>query len=301
MEPKRIVTHTDFDGVVCAVLLKEVFSINTITFTEPWLIQNGSFSAEPGDVFADLPFPQEGCAHWFDHHEPATPIPEVTTYHLDVTEPSCAGYIYRLFENTVDLTKYTTLVVDADKIDSANYTREDLENYSPAEKLSRCLARSRENHEFLSLIVDLLTTMTCEEVLEHPQVAKKWEEQEREQSTAWKKSSPYIRTTEPLFHLDLSDSDEEIHGFDRYEPFLKYPKCTFTVRIRRKHAKDPSALIISVGKNIFVGQSNIHIGRLLQKFGGGGHKNVGGCPATPENKEKVISSILHALENAKIH
>ena len=53
----RIVTRPDFDGVVCAVLLREAIDDNLpIFWAEPGDMQQGLVDVRTGDIVANLPF-----------------------------------------------------------------------------------------------------------------------------------------------------------------------------------------------------------------------------------------------------
>ena len=64
----RIVTHSDFDGIVSAAICAYIFNINRFYFTGPRIIQEARVSVTQNDIVCDLPYPLE-CGLWFDHHE----------------------------------------------------------------------------------------------------------------------------------------------------------------------------------------------------------------------------------------
>src|SRR5436189_5094122 len=63
----RLVTRSDFDGLVCAALLKELGMLDDIQFVHPKDMQDGKVEIGPGDITTNLPYvPGVGLA--FDHH-----------------------------------------------------------------------------------------------------------------------------------------------------------------------------------------------------------------------------------------
>ena len=69
----RIVTRPDFDGIVCAVLLRRALNLtNEIKWMEPNEIQSGEAQIMEGDIISNLPYSPE-CSFWFDHHVSNTP------------------------------------------------------------------------------------------------------------------------------------------------------------------------------------------------------------------------------------
>ena len=65
---KRLVTRSDFDGLVCAMLLKEMDLIDEIKFVHPKDVQDGIVELSENDITTNLPYDKRvGLA--FDHHE----------------------------------------------------------------------------------------------------------------------------------------------------------------------------------------------------------------------------------------
>src|SRR5918997_694959 len=63
----RLVTRSDFDGLVCAALLKEVGIIDEILFVPPKDVQDGTVELGPDDITTNIPYRPE-VALSFDHH-----------------------------------------------------------------------------------------------------------------------------------------------------------------------------------------------------------------------------------------
>ena len=61
----RLVTRSDFDGLVCGALLKEAGIIDTWMFAHPKDLQDGLVEINENDCLANVPY-VEGCGLWFD-------------------------------------------------------------------------------------------------------------------------------------------------------------------------------------------------------------------------------------------
>ncbi len=70
----RLVTRSDFDGLVCAVLLKHLDMIEDIKFVHPKDMQDGKIEIDDNDITTNLPY-VDGVHIAFDHHLSATPQP----------------------------------------------------------------------------------------------------------------------------------------------------------------------------------------------------------------------------------
>ena len=68
---KRLVTRSDFDGLVCAMILKDKGIIDEIKFVHPKDVQDGKVDLSENDITTNLPFdPRAGLV--FDHHDMTT-------------------------------------------------------------------------------------------------------------------------------------------------------------------------------------------------------------------------------------
>ena len=67
----RLVTRSDFDGLVCAVLLKELDLIDDISFVHPKDMQDGVVPITDRDITTNLPY-VDGAHLVFDHHASET-------------------------------------------------------------------------------------------------------------------------------------------------------------------------------------------------------------------------------------
>ena len=63
----RLITRSDFDGLVSAVLLKELGLIDEILFVHPKDMQDGKIAVTNRDITTNLPY-VEGVHLAFDHH-----------------------------------------------------------------------------------------------------------------------------------------------------------------------------------------------------------------------------------------
>ena len=63
----RLVTRSDFDGLIAALLLKELDLINEIKFVHPKDVQDGLIDIQSGDIITNLPY-AKNASYVFDHH-----------------------------------------------------------------------------------------------------------------------------------------------------------------------------------------------------------------------------------------
>ena len=63
----RLVTRSDFDGLVCAALLKHLDMLDDVKFVHPKDVQDGKVELGAGDITTNLPY-HPGVHIAFDHH-----------------------------------------------------------------------------------------------------------------------------------------------------------------------------------------------------------------------------------------
>ena len=304
MSFSRIVAHTDFDGLIAAFLIRDMFGVEDIVFTDPWLIQKKEFDIKKGDVIVDLPY-DERCSLWIDHHksneEDADILrkekPEKVVF--DSSEPSCPGLIYTHYKEDFPFLKeplMQEMIRAANKIDSASFTREDLENPDVWGCLSMTLRSDdkKKDDEYKLLLLNLLSFQDPKKILEQSLVKKRLDEVLllRERARNVLEEHAYVDEKHPVVILDLVDVDEKV---PRFEPYLMFPKAAVSITI--KDIRDePSRLKVSVGKNIFYeNETNFDIGAIMKEYGGGGHAVVGGCSILRSEKEAFLSDVIDKL------
>ena len=94
----RLVTRSDFDGLVCAVLLKELGMIDEIDFVHPKDMQDNRIPITGRDIITNLPY-VPGCHLAFDHHlsETSRIDTKPTNHIIDPDSPSAARIVYKHF------------------------------------------------------------------------------------------------------------------------------------------------------------------------------------------------------------
>ena len=125
----RLVTRSDFDGLVCAALFKELNMIDEVLFVHPKDMQDGKVEIRPGDITTNLPY-VEGCQLVFDHHESEIArlkAKRTFNYIIDPTAPSAARVVYNFYGGGSSFPRISRDMMDAvDKADSARFTREEI-------------------------------------------------------------------------------------------------------------------------------------------------------------------------------
>lgn len=290
----RIVTRPDFDGIVCAVLLSEKEKITeSVKWVEPHEIQQGMIGIKKGDIIANLPYDNR-CSMWFDHHY-SNRIEKPFSGSFMIA-PSAAGVVFSYYEGKFKK-DYAELAEETDKIDSAQLSMDEVlypEKY-PYILLSMTISNhSLSDESYWNRLVHLLTDYDISGVMNDADV-KKRREKVIENNRVYK--SVLIENTVLNKHISITDLrlfDDAPEG-NRFLVYSLYPDAAVSVKIRYDDiAKEKIA--VSIGHSIFNPGCRVNVGRMLIKFGGGGHRGAGACrfPATKAGEyiPEIISILL---------
>jgi hypothetical protein len=292
----RIVTRPDFDGVVCAVLLQAAEPIDAPTcWIEPSAIQKGTAPIQPGDILANLPYDPR-CSLWFDHHvSNRIQVPFRGAWRV---APSAAGVIHDFYRDRFT-TDFGLLVQQADKIDAADLSREEVlaPERHPFLLLSMTITGRRTDAAYWDHLVALLGHRPARAPIDDPTVAARCR-QAVEDNRVYRRF--LLDHTEVRGHVALTDLRpyEDVPEGNRFLCYALFPQCIVQVRIRRDPV-DRQRVSLSAGHSIFNRGCRVNIGLMLAAFGGGGHRGAGGCSLAANEADTQLERILAILMENK--
>jgi oligoribonuclease NrnB/cAMP/cGMP phosphodiesterase (DHH superfamily) len=291
----RIVTRPDFDGIVCAVLLKEALAITKpVKWVEPNRMHLGEVDIRKGDIIANLAYDRR-CSLWFDHH--SSNRIEIPFQGSFMIAPSAARVIYDFFEKKLK-GNFRELVEAADKIDSADLNRDEVlapEKY-PYIMLADTISSMKGNDRaYWDLLVNLFRDSDIKSILQHPLVREHAVQAQAENQQYKKILQEHTRMVNRISITDLRMFNPTPTG-NRFLVFSLFPESIVNIKIRR-HDRDGNRLIVSVGHSIFNKTCRSDVGKLCAKFGGGGHFGAGSCSFPAADFEKNLNQILRILSS----
>jgi oligoribonuclease NrnB/cAMP/cGMP phosphodiesterase (DHH superfamily) len=291
----RIVTRPDFDGVVCAVLLKDALEIDKATlWVQPSEMQRGEIDIKDGDVIANLPY-HKNCSLWFDHHFSNRPdFPVAGAFEI---APSAAGIIYKYYRKKL-AKDYDELIHQTDRIDSADLILDEIlrpENH-PYVHLSMTIAGDDpEKEKYWDHLVNLLRTQTVDKVMADPMVKKRAEQVVADNLAYEKALKAHTTMVEQVSVTDFRELNSAPDG-NRFLVYSLFPDCTVNVKIVYK---DPDLASIKVGHSILNKGCNVNVGKMLSLFEGGGHPGAGACRFSREKAPDYLKRIIEILVENK--
>ncbi len=304
-EKYRLVTRSDFDGLVCAVLLREMELIDDIVFVHPKDMQDGLVEITGRDITTNLPFVAE--AHLaFDHHHSETIRNEGTApnHIIDGDAPSAARVVYDHFGGAERFPAVAADMMDAvDKADSAMYELNDIifpEKWALLNFVMDArtgLGRFRDfrisNYQLMMELIEYCRSHDIDDILELPDV-KERTELYMEHDGPFKEQIKRCSTQHgKVVILDLRGEDVIFAG-NRFMIYALYPDAEVSVHVLWGRQKQNT--VFAVGKSIINRDSRHNIGELMLEYGGGGHRNAGTCQVPHEDAERVLREIVDRLQ-----
>jgi len=298
----RLFTRSDFDGLGCAVLLKEIGVINEITFVHPKDIQDGVFKISSNDILANIPY-VKGTGLWFDHHSSEAERKEYGDYEgkSDPSAPSAARVIYEYYggKERFDNPHIDDVLKAVDKADSGKFTVDEILNpkgwvllsflMDPRTGLGRYKDYRISNYALMMDMIDYCREKTAEEILEISDVKERVDryfEQEKPYKEMIKKNSTIHGN---VILLDVRNQ-KEIYTGNRFLIYSLYPEQNISAMVIWGVKKQN--VVITCGHSIINRTSKTDVGSLMLQHGGGGHKQVGTCQVPTKKADQIIKDIV---------
>jgi nanoRNase/pAp phosphatase (c-di-AMP/oligoRNAs hydrolase) len=302
----RLVTRSDFDGLVCAVLLRVLDMIDDITFVHPKDVQDGVVDITENDILTNLPY-APGAHLVFDHHRSETQRNQagLPNHIIDAEAPSAARVIYEHFGGAERFPEISEELMRAvDQADSAHYSLEDIlrpEGWTLLNFLmdSRTgLGRFRDfrisNYQLMMLLIDAcIDHQDVSGILALPDVA--------ERADLYRACS--VRFVQQLRRVSRVEGDvvvvdlrgeETIEAGNRFMVYALFPSARVSVHIIWGRQK--ANTVFACGKSILDRTSPVDIGAVMLRYGGGGHRAAGTCQIKHEDAGRVEQEIILALQ-----
>lgn len=297
----RLLTRSDFDGLACAVLLKEIGLIDSYKFVHPKDVQDGKIEVSPNDVLANVPY-VPGCGLWFDHHlSEKSRLAEVDSCPgRFAVAPSCARVIWDYYGGHEKFSPHLdTMMAAVDKCDSGQLDVDDIENPQGWVLLSYVmdsrtgLGRFHDyrisNYQLMEEMVDHCRVQSIEEIIALPDVQerlKRYFEQ-----TALFRDMVRANATQHgnVVVLDLRHQDE-IYAGNRFVLYTLFPTTNVSIQVMWGFQKQN--IVMTCGHSITNRTSQTDIGKLMLEHGGGGHRAVGTCQVPEDQAEKVLAGLI---------
>ena len=304
----RLLTRSDFDGLVCAILLKELGLLGSIQFVHPKDVQDGKVAVTDQDILTNLPY-VPGCHLCFDHHSSEeirnhghSDPHHILAGHAD----SAARVLYDYYGGRSAFPRVSQeMMAEVDKADAAKFDRDDIVNpqrwvllsflMDPRTGLGRFRDFRVSNYQLMMQLIDSCREHTIDEILNLPDVR---ERVDLYRDHSHKFVAQIHRCTQvhgSVAVLDLR-GEEVIYAGNRFMIYAQFPECELSIHVLWGLKQQNT--VFAVGKSILNRRSEIKIGDLLLEYGGGGHDAAGTCQIANESAERVLAELVERFRSA---
>lgn len=299
----RLVTRSDFDGLVCGALLLEAGVIDHWKFAHPKDLQDGLVEINEDDCLANVPY-VEGCGMWFDHHSSEFERQQLEGKYKGESRvtPSCARIIYEYYGGKERFPQYDDIMVAVDKVDSGDLTIDEIMNptgwilvgflMDPRTGLGRWRQFTISNYQLMEKLLVACSKNTTEEILNMSDVKERIEVYNEQTAKFKEMVKAHTRTEGNVIISDLRGVDP-IYTGNRFMIYSMYPEQNISAWI--VSGRGGAGCSAAVGYSILNKTSDVNVGSLMLKYGGGGHKKVGTCQFSDENMEEDLPKMLKEL------
>ena len=302
----RLVTRSDFDGLACAMMLKELGLIEDIKFVHPKDVQDGKIELSKNDITTNLPYdPRVGIA--FDHHaSEAERLKAVEVSGKLINDPnarSASRVLYNYYGGKAAIPGISEeLLAAVDKGDSADFTIDEILNpkrwvllhflTDPRTGLGRFHHFRISNYNLMMDLIDHCRNCSVDEVLELPDVKERVDLYFAETEQFVAQLRRIAKVEGKVVVLDLRE-EEVIHAGNRFMIYALYPETAVSIHVSWGLQKQNTSVMI--GKSIVNKSSAVDIGAICLNYGGGGHRNAGTCQLDNDKVDAELPAIIEAL------
>lgn len=299
----RLVTRSDFDGLVCAMILKEMDLIDDIKFVHPKDMQDGKIEITDRDITTNLPY-VDGVHLAFDHHLSETlRVGKKDNHIIDALAPSAARVVYDYYGGAEKLPRISEeMMIAVDKGDSADFSLSEvleprgwnLMNFIMDARtgLGRFRTFRISNYQLMMELIDYCLDHPIEDVLALPDVKERTDLYFEQEELFREQIKRCATTHDNVIVLDLR-GEETIHAGNRFIIYALYPAQNVSIHVMQGFQNQNT--VFAVGASIFNKTCKTNIGKLMLEYGGGGHMKAGTCQVDHDQAEESLKAIIDKL------
>lgn len=301
----RLLTRSDFDGLVCAIILNELQMVDEIEFVHPKDMQDGKINVSERDITTNLPY-VDGVYLAFDHHSSETIRNKFIhpNHIIDPDSPSTSRVLYNYFGRKEKLSPISEeMLLAVDKTDGGYFTKEDIlypRNWEllnfildPRSGLGRFQDFHKTNTKLMLDLIPVASRAPIGEILALPPIKTRTDLYFRYEDDFKEQIHRCASEYNDLVMVDLRE-EKTIYPGNRFMVYALSPLSTLSLHVF--WGLNQQNTVIAMGKSIFKRTSPVNIGEMMLEYGGGGHAYAGTTQVPNAEAERVIREILKRVE-----
>ena len=299
----RLVTRNDFDGLVCAVLLKHLDLIEEIKFVHPKDMQDSAVDVNYSDITTNVPYSKRVHLAFNHHMAEAIRAGKHDNHIVDPDAQSAARAVFKHYGGANAFpASFEAMVAAVDQGDSGNFTRDEILNptgwallsflMDPRTGLARFKSFSKSDYKLKMELISFCRTHNIAEILELPDIKERvslYAEHDGKFKDQLRRCS---KVHGNLVVLDLR-REETIYIGNRFMIYALYPDCNISIQVQ--WGVETKDTVLAVGKSILNRTSKTNVGPLVAQYGGGGHENAGSCQVDSNKSESVLAALISSI------
>ena len=302
----RLLTRSDFDGLICAALLTEIGIVDEYKFVHPKVIQDGILKIKANDVLANMPY-APGCGLWFDHHASEQQRLNIDSLNFKGDSrpaPSTTQIIWDYYGGEKRFGKhFLPLIKVTNKFDAGILAHEDILKpkgwiliaflLDPRTGLGRFSDYRISNNQFIEDMIQYLRTKAEEDILQVPDVKERVQRYYEQQELFEQMLERCCEIRGKIIINNLLN-EETISSGNRFLVYVLHPDQNIEIRVMWGVKKQK--VVFTCGHSILNRTSRTNVGNLMLKYGGGGHLRVGSCQVTADRWEQVLEELVEQIQ-----
>jgi len=300
----RLITQSDFDGLVCASLLRNLGLLESVKFVHPREMEEGLISVTQRDIVADLPY-TDGVHLVFNHdYGERLRVGEKQNHIVEPRARSAARVLYEYYGGPATFPDISAEMLTAvDRGDAGDFTRQEvlhpqrwvLLNFilDVRTGLGRFKNFRISNRELMLALIDEINLRPIEKLLRISDVAERAELYYSHQEPFKRQVAESAALHKNALVLDLR-ALESIYAGNRFVKYALFPRADISIQVMWGFERRNT--VISMGKSIFNRTSPVNVGSLMRRYGGGGHEAAGTCQVHNDDADRVIDELLKDVQ-----
>ena len=299
----RLVTRSDFDGLVCAALLKHLHMLDDVKFVHPKDVQDGKVELGAGDITTNLPYHPDVHIAFDHHHSETLRVEGRPANHVIVPgAESAARVVYEHFGAEATFPGIEELMDAVDKADAAQFELDEILNPSgwvllnflmdPRTGLGRFRDFRISNYALMMDLIDYCRDHDIDQILALPDVQERvtlyFEHAERAKAQIKRCATVHDK----LVVLDLRGEDT-IWATNRFMVYALFPQANISIHVMWGVQRQNT--VLATGKSILDRSSTTNVGELMLAFGGGGHAAAGTCQVANDKAMTTLSKLIRKI------
>jgi len=303
MKRYRLVTKSDFDGIACGILLKELDLIESVVFAHPDDVVSGKFEITGEDITAGLPY-KESAHIAFDRAPAASQSAgSEDRWKVAFDAPSTSRVIYNHYGKDRFADIHVDILDAVDKGLSRKLATEDilyptgwvLLSYltDPRTGLDRFKRFAKSHDELMNELMAEGRKHSIWEMLDLPDVEERLD---LYFSCVEEHKGQILRCSSVFSNLVVTDTRKEtlIYPGNKFMTYALFPECNISLNVSASAQSGTTA--VSVGKSVLDRTCTLDIGRIMKRYGGGGYSGAGACQVPDDRAEETMAGLIKDLQ-----